>query len=310
MENINGPSPQSTRKLHHGSSFGAFQQRQKKLREERSIKYANWLEHGSDNLADAWVSVSPYAESHAVTHHPLTEIVEMICDGGPIIVPGKWRPREVSLDENQEHVRRLYELGCREAVVLNRPRIKTLLEKMGLRIGPETVEVQTEQPKGNEKLFYISALVVDGVSHPVRDRVVYHIPQVFGKMRANDAKKSTPGVTLAGLCLGQRNKAFMHRWTGLYPLDLDGIANLTEIKALVIKDSHVRLVFTSITGSGLRVCAAGPIARSPEEYERFYKLIAEKLCRVWGMESKSDETTYDPARLTFLPYDPEIFFQP
>jgi hypothetical protein len=100
----------------------------------------------------------------------------------------RWgKDKEVNLLENQERIRNLYQLGCDEAALLNLSRIKRLIEELGLDVDPATVEVQTEQPKGNTKLFNVSALVIDGVSHPVRQKVVYHVPHVSGKARANDA---------------------------------------------------------------------------------------------------------------------------
>jgi hypothetical protein len=283
-------------------------ERFRREREERHARYLHWRELGSDLLEDAWVSVCPHAESHDVEPRMLTEVVEDIRTGGPIWVKTKWAEKQVRLDDNQDNVRRLFRLGCEEAFALNRPRISRLLKTLGLEADPATVEVQTEQPKGNTKLFYVSALVVAGVSHPIRERIVYHLPHVLGKARANDAKKWTPGVTLAGLFLGQRNKNFLAQATGLYPLDLDGIENLADVKANISQDKNVPIVFNSITGTGLRACVWGPVARDAEEYERFYRSIAERVCRTWGLEAKLDEATYDCSRLCFLPYDPEITF--
>lgn len=280
----------------------------RKEREERSASYQRWLEHGSDRLEDAWVSICPRAESHDVEPRMLKEVIEDIRTGSTIWVKSKWGEKQVQLEENQDNVRRLFRLGCREAAALNRPRIAGLLESLGLEADPEAVEVQIEQPKGNTKLFNITALKLDGVIHPIRQQVVYHPPNVLGKARANDAKKWTPGVTFAGLFLGQRNKNYLARATGLYPLDLDGIENLAEIKGRISQDEHVPIVFTSISGTGLRVCVWGPVARDAAEYERLYKSIAERFCRIWRLETKLDEATYDCSRLCFLPYDPEITF--
>lgn len=285
-------------------------ERARRQREERQAKYEHWLEQGSDRLDDAWVSICPYAQSHDVEPMLLTGVVEAIQTGGPIPVVGKWGTKDFFLDDNQAKVRRLYTVGCHEAETLNRPRIRRLLENLGLKVDLSHVRVLTEQPKENTKLFFVSALVVDGTSYPVRERIVYHIPQVLGKHRADDAKKATPGVTLAALCLGQRNMNYVGGFTGLYPLDLDDTADVPQLRSLAVEHPCVRLVFTSITGSGMRVCALGPVARDPEEYKKLYKNISEKLCREWGVESKADDSTYDPARLTFLPYDPQIFFQP
>jgi hypothetical protein len=279
-------------------------------REERKIRLNHYIEHGSDRLEDVWISQCPRAESHEVESRQLVEVIDDIRTGGPVWVNTTWGDKRVNLEENQEKIRHLYRLGCDEAVMLNRPQIKRLLDELGLDADPAAVEVQTEQPKGNAKLFYVSGLTVNGVSHPVRQRVVYHIPHVLGKARANDTKKWTPGVTLAALCLSQRNMNYVARYSGLYPIDLDDTLDVPQLRRMAIEHPCVRIVFTSVTGSGMRVCALGPVARDPDEYKKFYKRISDKLCHEWKVESKADEATYDPARLTFLPYDPEIYFQP
>lgn len=285
-------------------------ERGQRQREGRKARFEHWLENGSDKLDDAWVSICPHAQSHEVEPMLISDVVEAIGTGGPIRVMTSRGRKDIYLDDNQTKVRDLFQCGCEEARILNRPRIQRLLAEMGLVTDPDTVGVEVEQPKGNVKLFYISSLIVDGASHPVRQRVVYHQPHVLGKARANDAKKWTPGVTLAALCLGLRNMQYVARYTGLYPLDLDDTSDVPDLAERAVKHPCVRLVFTSITGSGLRVCALGPVARDPEEYKKMYQKISDKLCRELGVESKADESTFDPARLTFLPYDEKIFFQP
>lgn len=79
----------------------------------------------------------------------------------------------------------------------------------------------------------------------------------------------------------------------------------------MIADDHetpVPILFTSITGTGLRACVWGPVARNAEDYQKYYQAIANKVCRRWGLESKLDAATYDCSRLCFLPYDPDITF--
>lgn len=285
-------------------------ERERAATKQRNRDYYHWLECGSDDLNDAWVSLCPHAQNHNVRPYRLTEIIELIRTGDIITVEGKFRDQNISIEDNQAEVRRLYRIGCAEAGMLNLPRIQRLLAEMGLKEEPDRVQVEVEQPKENTKLFYINALVVAGVSHPVRQRVVYHVPHVLGKARADDAKKWTPGVTLAGLCLGQRNMNYVVRYTGLYPIDLDDTADVPQLRSVAMQHPFVRLVFTSITGSGMRACASGPVARDPDEYTDLYKKISARVCRELGVESKADKATCDPARLTFLPYDPEVFFQP
>ena len=289
----------------------AEDERRAKAKAERLAAYEGWLEHGSDRLEDAWVSVCSYAEDHDVQPLPLVDVVKMIRTGGPIIVPTKWGHKEVWLDQNQEKVRQLYLTGRREAEMLNRTRIPQLAwEELGIDATMDQIEVRYEQPKENTKLYYIQALKINGHWRPIRQRVVYFVPQVLGKERANDTKKWTPGVTLAACCISRRHMHYVGRYTGLYPLDLDGTDDVPDLRRRAIAHPWVRLVFTSITGSGLRVCALGPAAKNADDYKSIYRRLSDRLCQQLGMQNKADDACHDPARLTFLPYDPEIFFQP
>jgi hypothetical protein len=51
----------------------------------------------------------------------------------------------------------------------------------------------------------------------------------LGQGQGDEAKKRT----LAGLFLPQRNKSYLVRATGLFPLDLDGVENNQEVRQRV-----------------------------------------------------------------------------
>ena len=106
-------------------------------REESDRKYVHWLEHGSDHLGDAWVSMCSHAATHAVEHKPLLEIVDAIRTGGPVTVPTQYGSKDINLAENQRRVRNLYKIGCEEADFLNRRNIAPLLKEMGIQAEPE-----------------------------------------------------------------------------------------------------------------------------------------------------------------------------
>jgi len=292
-------------------SYDEWKAADRKAAKERAADYEKWLERGSERLEHSWVSVCPYAESHDVKPYRLTEIVDLIRSGGSVAIETKWGEKNVNIAENQEKVRRLYTAGVREAQKINRLRIIRLLEQLGLSADPDAVAVIPLQPKGNEKLCFIEKVIVDGKEYDVRAKVgnvVFHRPHDLGKAKADEAKKRTPGVTLAGVFLPQRNKVHLIRATGLYPLDLDGVEKVEETRIRIREDPHAVVIFGSITGSGLRVCAFGPAARDADEYERLYKQIAAAKSKAWRLEAKIDKATFDCSRLTFLPYDPQISF--
>jgi hypothetical protein len=86
------------------------------------------------------------------------------------------------------------------------------------------------------------------------------------------------------------------------------VEDIQEVRNRISRDPHAPLVFASITGTGLRVCVWGPKARNADQYEEFYKAIAQSKSKEWGLEAKLDRATFDCSRLCFLPYDPEITF--
>lgn len=277
-------------------------------REERKIRFEHWLQYGSDRLDDAWVSICPHAHSQEIEPMLLSEVVQAIRTGGPIAVTTRWDRKNIYLDDNQAKVRELYQLGQEEADMLNRSRIERLLVEKGLKAESRVDRRTTKQPKSNVDFFYYRSLWVDGVRRNIPKGIVYHCPDATGEARADDAKKWTPGVTLAGLCLGLRNMKYVVRYTGLFPINV-GEMDWYGDPEDAIKHPSVRLVFTSITGTGLCICASGPVARDPDEYKKLYKKISTELCHDLDVESKANEASFDPARLTFLPYDEDVFFQ-
>lgn len=203
-------------------------------RDERDARYLHWLEHGSNSLEDAWVSICPHAQSHDVEPLLLSEVVEAIRTGGAIEVRTNWGCKEINLAQNQKKIRNLFHAGEEEAELLNRKQVINLLYDLGLNVDLTSVEtVLDEQSGGRANASLITSILIAGVKHPIREPVPYHQPQASGKARANDAKKWTPGVTLAGVFCGQRKKNNLYRTTGLYPLDLDGIDDLAEVRAMI-----------------------------------------------------------------------------
>jgi phage/plasmid-associated DNA primase len=277
------------------------------VEEQRQAQFKAWLDGGSDDLRDAWVSVCARAATNETQDFRLVDVVEAI-RVGRITVRSRWGGTEaVDLTDLQTDVRGLYRAGVAEAKMLNKAAIKKIVEALELDVSVDNVEPVCAQPKGNEKRFVITHIIVGGKKYEAPAGYVFVKPEAHGKKRADEAKKKMPGVTFAGFFQSARNGDYFMRATGLYPLDFDVVADLTTAWEGVCADKHVVCAFISITGSGLKVCVRGPIARTATEYSEFYARIANWRAKAWDLLAEVDRATKDCSRLCFLPFDPDIY---
>ena len=107
--------------------------------------------------------------------------------------------------------------------------------------------------------------------------------------------------------MSERNTDFFMRSTGLYILDFDFVSNLVEVWNIITRDPTVAIAFVSITGSGLKICVRGPLARNAIEYSENYERIAALKSQAWGLQTEIDRATKDCSRLCFLAYDPKVY---
>ena len=273
----------------------------------RQAQFNAWLENGSDDMRDAWVSVCSCATTHEVQDFRLAEVVDAV-GKGHIKVKSKYGGTEISsLNEQQSDVRRLYQQGVAEAEHLNKGRIRKIVEHLGLKVNVESVEPIIIQPKGNEKKFVITGIKVGGETHKAPDGYAHIKPEALGKKEADAAKKEIPCVTFAGVFRPERNADYLVRPTGLYILDFDAVRDLATTLKVIRADSNVAIAFISITGSGLKVCVRGPIARTSVEYCQIYERLAALKSNAWGLQAEVDRATKDCSRLCFLPHDPDVY---
>lgn len=275
--------------------------------QQRRADFESWLANGSDDLHRAWVDVSPCANDHAVTSWELPKIVEVIRKEGHLDVIRYERTVEVDLTEVTAKVNQLYRAGFEAALRLNRKTYERLLAILRIEANPEDVEPVVEQPKKNEKVFYLTAVRLSAEEYPC-ERTRYHDPVAMGKDKAKDAKmRQVPGVTFAGTFDPHRDASYLYQTTGLYTLDADALDNVQAAYERIIKDPSVVLCFRSITGSGLKVIVYGPRVSTAEEYTKVYNRIFLMMGREWGIADKLDVATKDCSRLCFLSYDPEAY---
>src|SRR5260370_4184738 len=92
--------------------------------EEDDAALAKWMDGGSDDLRDAWVSMCAVAKTHDVTQLRLPTVVEFIRAGGPVPTVVFGREREVDLAQKHQEIARLYQTGFKEAKALNQLTLK------------------------------------------------------------------------------------------------------------------------------------------------------------------------------------------
>jgi len=130
-----------------------------------------------------------------------------------------------------------------------------------------------------------------------------------GKEAAGELKLRLPAVMwsgcftsrAAGIALSEKLTAH----SGLLCADLDdlSIEQLDDCRAKLTADPHVWALFTSPTGTGLKVVFRVPASAEQHEASfRAVQAVVRKSCAV-----EIDQACSDVPRLCFVSYDPEAF---
>jgi len=270
---------------------------------QRREDFKVWLEDGGESLKSAWTTCCPRAAvKNVVLHCTLPEVVEAV-KKGRFDHPDHDRP--VDLRTASQEVCEAYNSGFAEAEQFNRVQLKKAILQSGLNADPDDVEAITEQPKKNESQLSLKGFVYEGSHYWCCPPLSLQNAAKKGKSRAEDRKNKVPAVTFAGAFLSNRAADNFTRHTGLYPLDFDTVENLQRVKSVICADPHVALCFTSITGTGLKVCVLSRQVTTADEYSREYARVMAWAEGTWGI--KADPANSDCSRLCFLTYDESIY---
>jgi hypothetical protein len=131
-----------------------------------------------------------------------------------------------------------------------------------------------------------------------------------GKSAADPVKKQLPGAMFAGV-FRQRGMTHMTAASGMLVADLDHLPpeRLSELRQIIVADPSVVLMFTSPTGSGLKVVVRTGVAECSEaSHLRAFKAVQRWMREKFGAEM--DESGKDRARLCFLCHDPDVCYNP
>lgn len=122
----------------------------------------------------------------------------------------------------------------------------------------------------------------------------------------NDLKRSSlPMVTFSGT-FKARSKTQLKKSSGLAMMDYDGIDKLQDLIEIVNKDKYTFASFISPSGNGLKVLVKIPPVANDEVYKEYY----QELQRHFDKYAKTDDSTKDISRGTYLSIDKNLFINP
>src|ERR1044072_6152174 len=122
-----------------------------------------------------------------------------------------------------------------------------------------------------------------------------------GKER-DAAKRKLPGTTYSGKFDGQRKITLINQHTGLLCLDCDKVPNLDEQLAKLKQDPFSVSVFLSPSGNGIKVIVAIDPSKHKESFHSLSQYYKDKY------DLFVDPACKDVSRLTFVSYDPNLYF--
>jgi len=122
------------------------------------------------------------------------------------------------------------------------------------------------------------------------------------KPKRDIEKKKLPLLGFGGTFSSRGNKNLIQS-SGVACLDYDYIDDLDVLIENVNKDKYTLASFISPSGNGLKVLVKIPPVSNDEDYKSFY-IELQKHFNKYG---KTDESTKDIARATFVSYDPNLF---
>ena len=114
-----------------------FQKTDLQRNQERTERKQAWVENGSDDLREAWVSVCATATTHEVQDFRLCDVLTAIRQGRITIWDAQKGPVDFDLGDQQERVRQLFAEGVAEAKTLNLHTKRKIVDALGLDVPPE-----------------------------------------------------------------------------------------------------------------------------------------------------------------------------
>ena len=122
------------------------------------------------------------------------------------------------------------------------------------------------------------------------------------KTKRNELKSKLPYITVCGT-FSNRSNTGLKRHSGLACLDFDDVDDLEFIRESINKDVYTFTSFVSPSGNGLKVFVKIPLIDNDLDYKDYYL----ELQKHYNKYTKTDISTSDLSRATFISYDPYIY---
>jgi hypothetical protein len=145
--------------------------------------------------------------------------------------------------------------------------------------------------------------VLEEIKNEKHKGLIANIRLLTDKTERNELKKSSlPMITFSGT-FSTRNKSQLKKSSGLAMMDYDDIDKLDDLIELVNKDKFTFASFVSPSGNGLKVLVKIPPVANDEVYKEYYL----ELQRHFDKYAKTDDSTKDISRGTYLSIDKNLF---
>ncbi|WP_304841398.1 VapE domain-containing protein [Phocaeicola sartorii] len=130
------------------------------------------------------------------------------------------------------------------------------------------------------------------------------------KLTKSNLKNAQPAFIPSVLLEGGRTYAHVKGFTGFIMVDIDGIPpeRFTAILALVKEDIHSFLVYTTISGCGIRVISHVEGGVTKANYRMVWEWVNDHYARLCGVEI--DGQCKNATRMSVLCHDPEALLRP
>ena len=130
------------------------------------------------------------------------------------------------------------------------------------------------------------------------------------KLTKSNLKNAQPAFIPSVLLEGGRTYAHVKGFTGFIMVDIDGIPpeRFTTILALVKEDIHSFLVYTTISGCGIRVISHVEGGVTKTNYRMVWEWVNDHYARLCGVEI--DGQCKNATRMSVLCHDPEALLRP
>ncbi|MBO5058157.1 MAG: virulence protein E [Prevotella sp.] len=146
------------------------------------------------------------------------------------------------------------------------------------------------------------------------DRSLAQVTALYRRDGSKQIKEESPMFAVAALMSGGKSKADITAMTGLSLVDLDHVPveRLADIRDKAAADPHTVLLYTTISGCGLRIIFSYEIDRGHDlgQQQRFYTLAFshgnDYYERLLGVGA--DRQCKNVNRLSGLAHDPAVYF--